>query len=418
MSNLRETLRDLAEKPSENYEETLAQYRLWLDIGSVHGHIIVQDQVDEDIERIARPKSLLLTNDPIHPTAHLLIRLIGDIEADQKTSGHDLELHRRHCATTLNRFFEENLYYARSLDRAKPVTFLTNTNLIAHWVNLGYVEEVVIRNHILQSLISHPQFHAHQGGALIVLFKLAGATFGTYADSSVVDRCLKLLKGQYSYNSAISGQVQVRAPRIVKGNHRAQTNFQEVFDLRERGWEGLPPPPVFAAGGPRSAGVDQGGPVATHVTTSLGLPNRDLEPQIPQPLRSESITAPGIPTTPAPPATQSPSISIATLSDFMTADSSDDELPADPTVAAPHETFYLDDGNVEVLCRNSLFRVHTSTLSFHSPTFRRMFTQTSLATAELPNGCPRILSSDMPEDFATLLKMIYLPGFVVVPAHR
>ena len=71
---------------------------------------------------------------------------------------------------------------------------------------------------------------------------------------------------------------------------------------------------------------------------------------------------------------------------------------------------------MEVLCGNSLFRVHVSTLSFHSPALRQMFAQASLATAESPNGCPRILSSDTATDFATLLKMIYLPGFVTLPA--
>jgi hypothetical protein len=127
---------------------------------------------------------------------------------------------------------------------------------------------------------------------------------------------------------------------------------------------------------------------------------------------------------PASPVTQSPSISIATLSDFTIADTSDGESPIDaaiadvsddeppiddPTATAPHETFYLQDGNVEVLCRNTLFRIHTSILSFHSPALRRMFAQTSLDMAESPNGCPRILSSDIATDFATLLKIIYLP---------
>ena len=64
------------------------------------------------------------------------------------------------------------------------------------------------------------------------------------------------------------------------------------------------------------------------------------------------------------------------------------------------------------MCGNTLFRVHISTLSFHSPALRRMFAQTNLTTAESPNGCPRILSSDTPKDFTTLLKMIYLPGSV------
>ena len=114
------------------------------------------------------------------------------------------------------------------------------------------------------------------------------------------------------------------------------------------------------------------------------------------------------------PVTQSPSISIAGLSDFTIADKSDDESPVDPTVMTPHDTFYLDDGNVEMLCGNTLFRVHASVLSFHSPVLRRMFAQTSLAMADSPNGFPRILPSDTATDFATLLKMIYLPGFVVL----
>ena len=173
-------------------------------------------------------------------------------------------------------------------------------------------------------------------------------------------------------------------------------------------------------------------PSATPVVISLGLPNRDLEPQILSPLPLESTFSPEPTTTPEPPVTpiiQSPSISISTLSDFTIADASDnespidqmiadtssDEHPIDPNATVPHGTFYLDDGNVEILCENTLFRVHTTVLSFHSPALRRMFAQTSLAAAESPNGCPRILSSDAAEDFATLLKMIYLPGYAVIP---
>ena len=82
---------------------------------------------------------------------------------------------------------------------------------------------------------------------------------------------------------------------------------------------------------------------------------------------------------------------------------------------APHDTFYLEDGNAEVLCGNTLFRVHTTILFFHSPALRQMFSQTNLATAGSPNGCPRISSTDTARDFATLLKMVYLPGFVAPP---
>ena len=202
-----------------------------------------------------------------------------------------------------------------------------------------------------------------------------------------------------------------------------------MIALRERGWEGLPPPPVFTAGRPKPAGTNQKDPAAAPVATSLGLPNRDPEPQIPPPPPLESTPVPEqttISEPPVAPITQSLFISIATLSDFTTADVSDDESSIDPTIAdtsddeiatdpaaaVQHKTFYLEDGNVEVLCENTLFRVHTTILSFHSPALRRMFAQASLAAAESPNGCPRILSSDTAKDFATLLKVIYLPGFV------
>ena len=95
-------------------------------------------------------------------------------------------------------------------------------------------------------------------------------------------------------------------------------------------------------------------------------------------------------------------------------DTSDDEQPLDPSAIIQHGTFYLEDGNVEVLCGNTLFRVHASVLSFHSPVLGRMFTRTTLATAESPNGCPRIPSSDAAADFTTLLKIVYLPSYVTL----
>ena len=73
-------------------------------------------------------------------------------------------------------------------------SFYTVVNVIAHCANLGYMEEDTIRNHILQSLISHDQLHHHQAYALANLFKIAGATFGAYVDPVVIGRCFELLK--------------------------------------------------------------------------------------------------------------------------------------------------------------------------------------------------------------------------------
>jgi hypothetical protein len=198
----------------------------------------------------------------------------------------------------------------------------------------------------------------------------------------------------------------------VKDGHRADQDDKELRELRERGWEGLPPPPMFKTAKPKPIGRDQEGLRTTPVTTLLGLPNVDLEPHL-RPV--EPVTAAETETVPGSPVTQSPSISIATLSDFTTAaDTSDAEFSVDPTAISTHDTFYLEDGNVEVLCGITLFRIHTSVLSFHSPSLRQIFSQANLASAESPNGCPRILSSDTTVDFTTLLKIVYLPGYGVL----
>ena len=183
--------------------------------------------------------------------------------------------------------------------------------------------------------------------ALIILFKLAGATFEAYADPSVVDRCFELLKGHrynppwpsnYSNYSAFLNPrmalIRVSAPCVTRCGHWVEEVFQEVVALRESGWEGLPPPPVFMPGKSKPTGAHQKDPAATPVATPLGLPNRDHELQIPQPPPPESITvseAGIIPESPVNPVILSPSVSISTLSDSTTADASDDESPTGPT---------------------------------------------------------------------------------------
>ena len=448
MESIRDVLSSVIAKLSdENYAESIAFYRLWFCIGQTYLQV-TSDQAFYAIWNGEGAGSINKTHgEVIYSTAPLILRFVGDVEVEAPSIPvlHDSGLRSRLCTTSLREFFSDNLtlvaYGENSFRDGPTVKFYANTNLIAHWINLGYVGEAAISDHILQSLISHPKLYDHQADALVILFKLAGATFATCTDpsASVVDRCFELLQNhkyqnpynrsyQYadSYDLTKKGLVQVRTPRQVKGGHRAETKFQEVVALRERGWEGLPPPPAFATG------ANQNDPAATPVVTSLGLPNRDPEPQTSQPPPPEPVTVPEpkpIPAPPVTPVTHSPSISIATLSDFTIADASDDEShvesaiadtsddepPTDPTAVTLHQCFYLEDGNVEVLCGDTLFRVHTTILSFHSPALRRMFAQTNLATAESPNGCPRILSSDASKDFVTLLKMIYLPGSVAPP---
>ena len=190
-------VRDLSD---DNYAQSIAFYRLWFDIGQTH-HQTPSDRIFNAIWNNRWTSSSMV--DPangklIHSTAHLIVRLASDAESNHLLAPHSSGLQSRLCARILREFFNINLRVCCG-DRT-GCNICADTNLIAHWANLGYVEEAVIRNHILQSLISHPKLYDHQADALIILFKIAGATFEAYADPSVIDRCFELLKDHKYHN--------------------------------------------------------------------------------------------------------------------------------------------------------------------------------------------------------------------------
>jgi hypothetical protein len=229
MDNIRGALDSVASKLSdENYEQSFAFYRCWFDIGQTY-HQIPSDLALDTILLNNKATGSIDANrgELIHTTAHLIVRFAGDAESDRILAPHNTGLQSRLSATILLEFFSTNLGCVRGAETGSwdsGAYFHTNANLIAHWANLGFVEEAAIHDHILQSLISHPKLYDHQANALIILFKLAGATFKAYADPSVVDRCFKLLKDQYSRDPMRGKLVQVRTLPIVKGSRRAQTN--------------------------------------------------------------------------------------------------------------------------------------------------------------------------------------------------
>ena len=231
----------VARLSDENYSESFAFYRFWFDIGQKY-HQIPSDQVFDNIWNNRGTRS----KDPgntqlIHLTAHLVLRFARDAESDPILAPHSSGLQSRLSARSLRDFFSNNLIAVAYKEAdytdggGGGSDFYTDANLIAHWANLGYMEEAAIRDHILQSLISHPKLHGHQADALLILFKLAGATFEAYVDPLVIDRCFELLKVHFShdvttrkdkkpstaaqYYYAKREMVQVRAPRVVKGGH-------------------------------------------------------------------------------------------------------------------------------------------------------------------------------------------------------
>ena len=181
----------------QNYAESFAFYRFWLDIGDVHHRIPPYFNLDIIWKNRTKGSTNAIDGQLIHPTAHLLPRLASDTELDPTLATYSSGLQRRLSTKILQEFFTNNLRLVRN-EKGSLGYFHAEANLVAHWINLGYVEEVAIRDHILQSLISHPKLYDHQADALLILFKLAGATFEAYADTSVIDRCFELLRG-HSY---------------------------------------------------------------------------------------------------------------------------------------------------------------------------------------------------------------------------
>ena len=201
----------------ENYDRTFSTYRFWVELGAARGgvsnHQLYNDILGGSTASgvITIPwwdvKTLLQYNNasyatpkgqPIHNNAHLLLRFITDAELDPTLSTYAIGLHDRLCRESLEQFFRQSLDYIPG-GREEPTSeqlreFYTRVNLIAHWVNLGYVKLEDIRDHILQSLTLHPTLHHHQLNSLMILLKISGATFAAHVDPSVMDRCCNLLE--------------------------------------------------------------------------------------------------------------------------------------------------------------------------------------------------------------------------------
>ena len=232
MDNIQRVLDSVVPKLSdENYERSFAFYRFWFDVGQTYYQIPSDLILNVVLNNRATASINAGRGELIHTTAHLIVRFANDAELDRILAPHNAGLQNRLCTRILQDFFSDNLGYAWGVETgswgpwASRGYFYTNTNLIARWTNLGYVERLTIRDHILQSLISYPKMYDHQADALIILFKLAGATFETYADPSAVDRCFELLKDHYRSNSVKWELVQVRGSSMVRGSRRTQTNF-------------------------------------------------------------------------------------------------------------------------------------------------------------------------------------------------
>ena len=99
-------VRDISE---ENYNQSLACYRLWSEITQTYS----QNHPDQVFDSICNGRASSAIHPGsgklIHPTTHLIVRFASDAESDGTLSPQSVGLQSRHCARILRDVFEKNV---------------------------------------------------------------------------------------------------------------------------------------------------------------------------------------------------------------------------------------------------------------------------------------------------------------------
>ena len=206
----------------ENYDSVFSAYRHWIELEATRVGV-TNRKLYNDVLGSTRPDSISppyftgslwsspIAGELIHRSAQLLLRFVTDAEQDPTLSTYAVGLHEQLCRSTLDEFFRQTLGYVSGTTSTQLQEFYTRTNLIARWVNLGYVRLEDVRDRILQSLTMCPSARSYQLNSLLILLKISGATFAAYVDPSVMDHCCDLLKPSNLSNKLVHTElVQVR----------------------------------------------------------------------------------------------------------------------------------------------------------------------------------------------------------------
>ena len=205
---------------------------------------------------------------------------------------------------------------------------------------------------------------------------------------------------------------ELYATWLERNAEEERNGVAEAAEERERGEEGevaseipaeVETPVAFTPQDlPTTINIDIPSPILQFIEASSVFRDAD---QSPDASTDDQITA-----------TSSPTLSISTISN-LTLTEFDEDIGEDSDERTPtrHETFYLEDGNVEIACGQTIFRIHSTVVSFSSPNLRDMLSSSILLNAPISEGCPRVVFNDSAEDFAVFLKMIYTPRCVLSP---
>ena len=219
--HLRRLVSNLSEK---NYEQMVSDYRFWMKIGLTHGWTS-DDELDSYIQENIKPGP---HQQLIHPTSHFLLQFVTDVSFDPVSS-----THTRLCHSSLYRFFADNLdFSSRSYPKDHQLSeFYTNVNFLAHWVNLGYLGVEDVRDHLLQSLTFQHSPLDYQVNSLLILLKIAGATFAAYVDPPVINHCLNIIKSKSGPHGTLIKVRRIIIRMAINNGceeHRMSSNYRKA----------------------------------------------------------------------------------------------------------------------------------------------------------------------------------------------
>ena len=316
--------------------------------------------------------------------------------------------------------------------------FARAASFVGYLVEWGLLSPELVRQHLVKPLITHNNNNGPRANAIHQLFAAAGSTLlRGLLEPEDVQVCLDALDADipHGYVAGLTvGKIQVRYAPRSNVSHGILTFVQEFCEIHTAWLEEKERVKRMNAGesgdcqgkGEEDAvAAEASAEIRTPVTFAPGhLPSLEIDTGIPSSelqgdgppsvlpnVWSSSETFMNSPET----AVTSPTLSISTVSDLTPTELGEETEHSGEQATTRHDLFYFEDGNVEIMCRDTAFRVHSTIVSFSSPKLRDMLTPTTLLNAPMPEGCPRIAFADSAEDFAVLLKMIYTPGYVHPP---
>ena len=300
-------------------------------------------------------------------------------------------------------------------------------SFVGHLIECGLLGHDLVRRHLIKPLIAHHDYHDSRAEAIYNLFVVARNTLlQGFLEPGDIQACFETLdtycarKG--GYNAA---KLNVRYDSRPNALHYDLTRSQELReihgawlqrreeerrDVTETGEEGGAVAEVTAEIETPVAFVPQDLPT-TEVDVSI--PSSTLQSIVPPSILHDMESFPETFVEVATGTLSSPTFSLSSISDLAPTELDEDIGDGgDEQVVTRHDTFYFEDGNIEIVCGHTIFRVHSTVISFSSPKLRDMLSPSTLLNAPMPDGRPRIVIKDSSEDFAVLVKMIYTSGWV------